>query len=111
MMQASITTRIDMSTNQDENSLPVGGPTPSVPTFTCLVYHSQDESGASIARVANLDFLQATGASPRDAMARVCREFKERVRGAYASGKTIAWIDPPVEPMPGEQIRSIPVHL
>jgi hypothetical protein len=105
-----------MSTNQDENSLPLseltpGGPAPSVPTFTCLVYLSQDESGASIARVANLDSLQATGASPRDAMARVCREFKERVRGAYAAGETIVWIDPPVEPMPGEQIRSIPVHL
>ena len=100
-----------MSTNQDENSLPVGGPAPSVPTFTCLVYLSQGESGASIARVANLDSLQATGASPRDALARVCRQFKERVRGAYAAGETIAWIDPPVEPTPDEQVRSIPVHL
>ena len=100
-----------MSTNQDENSLPIGGRAPSVPTFACLVYLSQDKSGTSIARVANLDSLQATGASPRDAMARVCREFKERVRGAYAAGETIAWIDPPAEPMPGEQVRSIPVHL
>jgi len=100
-----------MSTNQDKNSLPVGGSTPNAPTFTCLVYLSQDESGASIARVANLDALQAKGASPRDAMARVCREFKERVRAAYAAGETIAWIDPPEEPLPGEQIRAIPVHL
>ena len=100
-----------MSNNENENSLPVGGPAPSVPTFTCLVYLSQNDSGASIARVANLDSLQATGASPRDAMAKVCREFKERVRGAYAAGETIAWIDPPTEPNPGEQIRSIPVHL
>ncbi len=100
-----------MPLNQDKNSLPVGGPTPNVPTFTCLVYLSQDESGASIARVANLDSLLASGASPRDAMARVCREFKDRVRTAYAAGETIPWIDPPEEPMPGEQIRAIPVHL
>ena len=100
-----------MSTNPDEGSLPLSGPAPNVPTFTCLVYLSQDESGATIARVANLDSLQATAATPRDAMARVCREFKQRVRSAYAAGETIAWIDPPVEPTPGEQIRSIPVHL
>ncbi len=100
-----------MSSNQNQDSLPVGGPPPSVPTFTCLVYLSQDESGVSIARVANLESLQATGASPRDALARVCREFKERVRGAYAAGEKIAWIDPPAEPKPGEQVRSIPVHL
>jgi len=100
-----------MSANQDENSLPIGGPPPNVPTFTCLVYLSQDEAGTSVARVANLESLQATGATPRDAMARVCREFKERVRGAYAAGETIAWIDPPVEPTSDEQVRSIPVHL
>ena len=96
---------------QDENSLPVGGPAPSVPTFTCLVYLSQDAAGTSVARVANLGSLQAKGASPRAAMAKVCREFKERVRTAYAEGKTIAWIDPPEEPKSGEQVRSIPVHL
>jgi hypothetical protein len=100
-----------MSTNQNDNSLPMGKPAPSVPTFACLVYLSQDESGKSIARVANLGGLQATGASPRDAMMRVCREFKEIVRTAHAAGETIDWIDPPVEPAPGEQVRSIPVHL
>ncbi len=89
----------------------MGKPAPSVPTFACLVYLSQDESGKSIARVANLGGLQATGASPRDAMMRVCREFKEIVRTAHAAGETIDWIDPPVEPAPGEQVRSIPVHL
>ena len=100
-----------MSKNSDDNSLPVGGPAPSVPTFSCLVYLSQDEAGNSIARVANLGSLEATAASPRDAMAKVCREFKERVRGAYAAGETIDWIDPPEDPKPGEQVRSIPVHL
>lgn len=100
-----------MPTNQDDNSLPLGKPAPSVPTFACLVYLSQDESGASIARVANLENLQATGASPRDAMMKVTREFKERVRGAHAAGETIAWIDPPMDPNPNEQVRSIPVHL
>lgn len=100
-----------MSKKPDENSLPIDGPAPSVPTFSCLVYLSQDESGASIARVANLDSLQATGASPRDALARVCREFKERVRRAYAAGEKIEWIDPPEKPKPGELVRSIPVHL
>ena len=101
----------NQNANQDDNSLPIGGPTPSVPTFSCLVYLSQDESGNSIARVANLDSLEATGASPRDALAKVCREFKARVRGAYAAGETVNWIDPPAEPLPGEQVRSIPVHL
>ena len=103
-----------MSTNQDENSLPLskpdGAPT-NVPTFVCLVYLSQDQSGTTHARVANLDSLQASAATPRDAMARVCREFKERVRAAYAAGETIPWIDPPQEPSPEEQVRSIPVHL
>ncbi len=89
----------------------MGKPTPSVPTFACLVYLSKDESGGSIARVANLDGLEATGASPRDAMMRVCREFKERVRNAHAAGELIDWVDPPREPEPGEQVRSIPVHL
>ena len=102
---------IDMSTNPDDNSLPMGKPAPSVPTFACLVYLSQNETGTSIARVANLANLEATGASPRDAMMRVCREFKERVRTAHSVGETIEWIDPPMEPKPGEQIRSIPVHL
>ncbi|QEG22365.1 hypothetical protein [Mariniblastus fucicola] len=100
-----------MSTNKDDNSLSLGKPTPGVPTFACLIYLSQDDSGKSIARVANLGGLQASAASPRDAMMRVCREFKEIVRGAHAAGEEIDWIDPPMEPKPGEQVRSIPVHL
>ena len=101
-----------MSTNKDEQSLPLSsGSVPEVPTFTCLIYLSRDAEGKSHARVANLDSLEATAATPRDAMARVCREFKERVRGAYAAGEKIVWIDPPEEPRPGEQVRSIPVHL
>jgi hypothetical protein len=100
-----------MAANHKDNSLPMGRPVPGVPTFACLVYLSKDESGTSIARVANLGGLKATGASPRDAMMKVCREFKEIVRGAHAKGETIEWIDPPVEPEPGEQVRSIPVHL
>ena len=97
--------------NSTRNSLPINKTAPSVPTFTCLVYLSQNESGDSIARVANLDSLQTTAATPRDAMANVCREFKQRVRTAYAGGETIDWIDPPADPLPGEQVRSIPVHL
>ena len=102
-----------MSTNENENSLPLsgGGSVPEVPTFACLIYLSRDAEGKSHARVANLDSLEATAATPRDAMARVCREFKQRVRAAYAAGETIAWIDPVAEPKAGEQVRSIPVHL
>ena len=102
-----------MSSNENDSSLPLNKPAASVPTFACLVYLSQDESGNSVARVANLANLQATGATPRDALMRVCREFKEIVRGAHAAGEadTIPWIDPPEEPKSGEQVRSIPVHL
>ena len=102
-----------MSANDDENSLPLstGGPAPEVPTFACLIYLSKDEAGRSRARVANLDSLQVTAATPRDAMARICRQFKERVRSAYAAGEQIDWIDPPEKPRPDEQVRSIPVHL
>jgi len=102
-----------MSTNENENSLPLsnGGSVPEVPTFACLIYLSRDAEGKSHARVANLDSLEETAATPRDAMARVCREFKQRVRSAYAAGETIAWLDPVKEPKPGEQVRSIPVHL
>jgi hypothetical protein len=103
-----------MTSNENaapKNSLPIEDSAPNVPTFTCLVYLSQDESGATKARVANLECSQAICASPRDAMAQVCREFKARVRGAYATGETIDWIEPPAEPLPDEQVRSIPVHL
>ena len=102
-----------MSSNENNSSLPVNKTEASTPTFTCLVYLSKDDSGKSIARVANLANLQATGATPRDAMMRVCREFKEQVRGAYAAGEenALPWIDPPKAPQPGEQVRTIPVHL
>ena len=103
-----------MSSDSNENSLPLSAGSdapPSVPTFSCLVYLSKDESGVTHARVANLDALEAKSASPRDAMARVCREFKQRVRSAHAAGETIAWIDPPLEKRADEQVRSIPVHL
>ena len=102
-----------MSTNENDRSLPMssGGSVPEVPTFACLIYLSRDAEGKSHARVANLDSLEAIAATPRDAMARVCREFKERVRGAYAAGEKISWIEPPEKPRPDEQVRSIPVHL
>lgn len=103
-----------MSTNSNENSLPLSGGSdapPSVPTFTCLVYLSKDESGVTHARVANLGSCEAKSASPRDAMARVCREFKQRLRSAHANGETMDWIDPPLVKRPDEQVRSIPVHL
>jgi hypothetical protein len=101
-----------MSSNENGGSLPLNQPSAAA-TFACLVYLSIDESGSSIARVANLENLQATGATPRDALMRVCRDFKSIVRGAYAAGEadTIPWIDPPLEPKPGEQVRSVPVHL
>ena len=102
-----------MSADKNQQSLPLssGGSVPEVPTFACLIYLSKDAAGKSHARVANLDSLQASAATPRDAMAKVCREFKDRVRAAYAAGETIAWIDPPEKPRPNEQVRSIPVHL
>ena len=101
-----------MPAQPDDNSLPLSETSgPRVPTFACLVYLSQDQSGAWVARVANLDGLQVTAATPRDAMARVCRQFKERVRTAYAAGETIDWIEPPEDPLAGELVRSIPVHL
>ncbi|MDB2687488.1 hypothetical protein N9Y42_09785 [Mariniblastus sp.] len=102
-----------MTNNQNDNSLPLSNSeaVPDVPTFACLIYLSRDEEGRSHARVANLDSLRATAATPRDAMARVCREFKQRVRAAYAAGEKIDWIEPVEEPGPDEQVRSIPVHL
>ncbi len=103
-----------MSNDSNENSLPLSGGSdaqPSVPTFACLVYLSKDDAGTTHARVANLDSLTASSASPRDALARVCREFKQRVRSAHAAGETIIWTEPPLEKRPDEQVRSIPVHL
>ena len=107
-----------MTMDKNKKSLPLSEPkpgahSPSVPTFSCLIYLSKDETGVTHARVANLESIHASSASPRDAMTRACRQFKDHVRAAYAAGEadTIAWIDPPLKPTTEEQVRSIPVHL
>ncbi len=80
-----------------------------VPTFGCVVYVSRTESGV-LAQVMNLEGIQSTGASERDALSKLVPVFKQRVGELVQNGDTIPWVDPPAL-KDGQQKRFIPIHL
>ena len=82
----------------------------SVPVFNCVVYLSQRD-GTVVARVANIDGIEATGSDERDALTRIVAAFKEHVRTSTENKTEIAWVEPIPAPGPGEQRRFVPVHL
>ena len=86
-----------------------GSDPPSIPVFTCIVYVSR-QGDVVTARVANLAGIEATGASERDVLAKVCREFKARIAKFAEAGDELSLIEAPA-PAENEQVRSIPVHL
>lgn len=89
-----------------------GGLKPAVvPAFGCVVYVSDAAAGGVRARVANLAGIEAVADSERGALAKIVPAFKARCAEALQRGETIAWIEPPVEMLPGEQRRFVPVHL
>ncbi|MFK7769585.1 MAG: hypothetical protein AB8B55_20405 [Mariniblastus sp.] len=88
-----------------------GDARPTVPVFTCNVYVRRNEDDSVVARVANLAGIEASGASERDALSKVTREFKSRVFKMIEDQQTVPWIEPLPSPLDNEQVRSIPVHL
>ena len=84
---------------------------PQVPVFKCLVYVHKNEDATVIGRVANLAGIEVSGASERDVLGKVTREFKSRVSKMLEEGREIPWVEPPQPPLENEQVRSVPVHL
>ena len=82
-----------------------------VPVFNCIVYVSNQATGAVRARVANLPALEFTAGSQREALSKAVTTFKQQIGELVKEGETIPWIDPPFAPEPGEQTRLIAVHL
>ncbi len=83
----------------------------NVPVFNCVVHVLRDASGNVSARVANLPNLVCTGATERDALARIVKEFKQYLKQLADTGTAIPWVDPPSPKEASEQTRFIPVHL
>lgn len=95
-----------MSSDQRSHPLPAA----NVPVFNCIVYVAADGGGVRL-RVANLDGLEATAATEREALAKIVPAFKQKIADLTQSGDDIPWIDPPAPLEDGEQQRFIPVHL
>ncbi len=83
----------------------------NVPVFNCIVHVLRDSSGNVVGRVANLSDLVCTAATERDVLAKVVKEFKQRLTQVKSEGKAILWIEPPSPKEANEQTRLIPVHL
>ncbi len=83
----------------------------NVPVFTCVVHLLRKENGTVQGRVANLPDLVCLAGSERDAMAKVVKEFKQRIGEMVESGSAIPWIEPPALKLSEEVTRLIPVHL
>ena len=85
---------------------------PQVPVYNCVVIvtprDAQDLVRARCATVAGID---AAGKSEREALAQVVSAFKATIARHLAAGLPIPWIEPPEQPISGEQQRFIAVHL
>lgn len=83
-----------------------------VPVFNCVVILRREKATGQIsARVANLAGLSAEGATERDVLLSITRQFKSVILERTAEAKPIPWLDPPEQPAEGECQRFIPVHL
>jgi hypothetical protein len=83
-----------------------------VPVFNCIVHVApRDAEGLVAARVVNLPGIACRGKSEREVIGQCVVAFKSAVAAATAAGDSIAWIDPPPRPAPGETERLIAVHL
>jgi len=92
------------------HGLPLGEPD-SPPAFGCVVYLSQKSEGSVSARVANLDGVELTAASEREALAKIVPLFRDKISAWVQAGEAIPWIDPIEPPAEGEYRRFLPVHL
>lgn len=81
-----------------------------VPVFNCTVYVSSGPDGVRV-RMANLTGLDCTAVGEREALGKIVSAFKLHAAELVRKGIPIPWIDPPLDPIPGEETRYIPVHL
>ncbi len=105
--------RNDEAAKRKALELPISGHSKpcDIPLFSCLVYVSRAAAGGVQARVANLPGLKCTASSEREALREIVAAFKKRVADLVQRDASIPWIDPPSPVEPGEQERSIPIHL
>jgi len=83
-----------------------------VPVFNCqVILTAPDENGRLTGRVANLAGITAAGASERDVLTSIMKQFKAAGQQYTKDQQPIPFVDPPETPQPGEVERFIPVHL
>lgn len=103
-----------MSEMTDSNDLPVLTPQDlnPVPVFSChVILGAPDQRGTIAGRTANLPDISAHGATERDVLTSLMKQFKDTVGGLHERGESIPFLDPPESPGEGEVERFIPVHL
>ncbi|HUG17685.1 MAG TPA: hypothetical protein VMM56_01835 [Planctomycetaceae bacterium] len=85
----------------------------SVPVYDCHVILSPPDAEEHSYRavVSNLPEVTAQGATERDCLHQIVSRFKAAIRACREEGRTIPWMEPKLEPKPGQQERWIPVHL
>jgi len=81
-----------------------------VPVFSCHVILTPAGDGQLSGRVANLDGIVVSGASERDVLKAIVREFKAVVQKYSETNREVPWLDA-AAPEVGEFERFIPVHL
>ena len=81
-----------------------------VPVFSCHVILTHVGDGQLSGRVANLDGIVVNGASERDVLKAIVREFKAVVQKYSETDTEVPWLDA-AAPELGELERFIPVHL
>jgi hypothetical protein len=83
-----------------------------VPVFNCVVLIRHDaDSGQYSGRVANLEGITARGATERDVLFAVTRQFKQKVQERVRAGEKVCFITPPLLPESDEFERFVPIHL
>ncbi len=103
---------MDDQSHSSPDKLSITGPQrPAPPTYACLIYTMYNADGKVTARIANLAGFELTAATERDALQRICKQFKSHLLQKTEAGGTIDWIDPPSPRKDDEKVRSIPVHL
>ena len=81
-----------------------------VPVFSCHVILTKVGDGQLSGRVANLEGIVVKGASERDVLKAIVKQFKAAVQKYSATDEEIPWQDSQ-PPAVGEFERFIPVHL
>ena len=103
-----------MSEMTESNDLPVLTPQDlnPVPVFNChVILGPPDQRGMIAGRTANLPNISAQGATERDVLTSLMKQFKETVSDCHQRREDVPFVDPPDPAGDGEVERFIPVHL